>query len=182
MSSSDTLERKLTAGQLRAEFDRSFAAVPRGAADGLEDLLLIRVCGDGYALRTSHLTGVLAVKKLTPLPSNAPALLGLVAVRGVLVPVFGLSLLLGYESSTEPVRWLAVVGTEEPVAFAFHALTDFRKLPASAFSTAEASADFGGHERVTVNFDGQVRVVIGVPALVRSIRERVGRARPKKEA
>jgi chemotaxis signal transduction protein len=172
----------LSSEQLRREFDQGFASAPSEAEKALEDLLLVRVCGDGYALRTSELSGVLAVKKFTPLPAQSPALLGLVSVRGVLVPVFGLSLLLGYEPSPEPVRWLSLIGTEEPVAFAFHALTGFRKLPASAFSTAGASAERGGEPRVTVNFEGEVRVVIGVPALVRSIRERVGRVRPKKEA
>jgi chemotaxis signal transduction protein len=182
LSSVATPARTLSSEQLRREFDQGFASVPSETAKGLEDVLLVRVCGDGYALRTSELRGVLAVSKLTPLPASDPALLGLVSVRGLLVPVFGLPRLLGYEPTPEPVRWLSLAGTEEPVALAFHALTGFRKLPASAFSTAGASAERGGDQRVTVNFDGEVRVVIGVPALVRSIRERLGRARPKKEA
>lgn len=180
--SSAAIERRLSGEELRLAFDASFAAPPRATQVELEDLLLIRVCGQGYALRSRELSGIFSLKKLTPLPCSTPELLGLVSVRGVLVPVFGLSHLLGYEPSTEPLRWLSLVGTDEPIALAFHAITDFKKVPLSALSVAAdaAGSDAGG--RITVSFEDQVRVVLGVPALVASIRQRVGRARPKKEA
>jgi len=181
MSSTPTLERRLSSEELRREFDERFAAPVVESEEGLSDLLLIRVCDDVHALRTSELSGVRAAGKTTPLPSSQPALLGMISLRGELVPVFDLPLLLGYEASSEPIRWLALVGKDEPVALGFHAIVEFRKLPAEAFSTPASVVGDDGQERTTVNFDGQVRAVLAVPGLIRDIRERVGRTRSKKE-
>lgn len=172
--------RKLDSEELRRDFDASFAQPSRAAQERLEDLLTIRVCDGDYALRARELSGISALRKLVPVPSQSSELLGLVAVRGVLVPVFGLSLLLGYAPDAEPVRWLALVGTEQPLAFAFHALTGFKRLPHSAFSSAAGASNAAG-ERETVSFEQRVRVVVGVPALVASLRSRLGREGPKKE-
>jgi purine-binding chemotaxis protein CheW len=173
--------RKVDSEQLRREFDASFALSARAADEALEDLLMIRVCEGDYALRARELSGIAALRKLIAVPSPSPELLGLVAVRGVLVPVFGLSLLLGYAPDSEPLRWLALVGTEQPLAFAFHALIGFKRLPHSAFSLAAGAPNPAAGERETVSFEEQVRVVVGVPALVASLRSRLGREGPKKE-
>lgn len=173
-------ERKLDSRALRREFDASFAAATRVVDENFEDLLMVRVCSDDYALRARELSGISALRKLIQVPSPSPELLGLVAVRGVLVPVFGLSLLLGYAPDAEPVRWLALVGSEQPLAFAFHALTGFRRVPHSAFSQVTSASNAAG-VRETVSFEERVRVLVGVPALVATLRSRLGRERPKKE-
>jgi chemotaxis signal transduction protein len=157
--------------ELRREFDQGFALPARATDETLEDVLVIRVGSESYIVRAGELSGVAENRKLSPVPSSAPDLLGLVSVRGLLVPVFGLPSLLGYATDSESFRWLLLVGTDEPVALAFHALTGFNRLPRSAFSPAAGP----GPTRETASFDGQVRVVIGVSTLVTSIRERLGR-------
>jgi len=156
--------------ELRRAFDAAFALPARAPDETLEDVIAIRVGAEDYVVRGRELSGIAENRKLSPVPSSAPDLLGLVSVRGLLVPVFGLPSLLGYAADSEPLRWLLLVGTDEPLALAFHALTGFSRLPKSAFSPAEGP----GKARETVSFEGQVRVVIGVPALVASIRERLG--------
>jgi chemotaxis signal transduction protein len=157
--------------ELRREFDAAFALPPRETDETLEDVLAIRVGPETYVLRARELSGIAEIRKLVPVPSSAPDLLGLVSVRGLLLPVFGLPSLLGYSADSEPLSWLLLVGSDEPLALAFHALTGFSRLPKSAFSLAEGP----GPARETVSLDRHVRVVIGVSALVRGIRARLGR-------
>ena len=157
--------------ELRRAFDAAFV-LPAGATDEtLEDVIAVRAGAEGYVVRARELSGIAENRRLSPVPSSAPDLLGLVSVRGLLVPVFSLPSLLGYAPDSEPLRWLLLVGKSEPLALAFHALTGFNRLPKSAFFPPERP----GEARETASFEGQVRVVIGVSALVQSIRERLGR-------
>jgi chemotaxis signal transduction protein len=158
-----------SSAELRREFDEAFALPARTQAQELEDLLAIRVGPDGYAIRSRELSGIAAIRKISPLPSRMPELLGLVGVRGVLVPVFGLAGLLGYDPGPEPVRWLALVGREEPIALAFHALEGYRTVAKSAFS-AESGA--GDSPVETVTLEQRVRSVIRVPSLVATLEGR----------
>jgi len=110
------------AARLRAEFDRGFALAPSaGGADGLEGHLAIRVGGDPCALRLADLLGVYVDRKIVPLPSSVPTLLGIASFRGVLIPVHDLRLLLGYPARA-PARWLVRVRAAAPVGLAFDAL------------------------------------------------------------
>jgi chemotaxis signal transduction protein len=175
MSVGEALERAggLDAQTLRRAFDESFALPERGVDETLEDVIVMRVCSESYAVRGRELSGIAALRKLTVVPSSTSELLGLVSVRGVLVPVFGLAALLGYEADSEPSRWLLLVGSDEPVGLAFHELVGFERLSSSAFSLAESQGGADGARRETVSFEEQVRVVIGVPALVTRIRDRL---------
>ena len=84
------------AARMRAEFDRGFALSPPVAGDAQEGYLAIRVGGDPCALRLADLLGVYVDRKVVPLPSSVPTLLGIASFRGALIPVHDLRLLLGY--------------------------------------------------------------------------------------
>lgn len=173
--------RGANAEELRREFDRSFALPARVASADLEDVLALRVAFHGYAVRSRELSGVAVLPKITQVPSPTPGLLGLVGVRGALVPVFGLPQLLGYEPGTEALRWLLLLGAEEPLALAFHALESFGKVPKSAFSADVGRKLQGEHVEETVTLAGSARPVIAVTELAATIRSRLGRRRPEKE-
>lgn len=102
---------------LREAFDHAFADPPPPDPPPLVDLLAIRVGSEPYALRFSEIAGLLADRKVTPIPSRAPALLGIGGFRGTLVPVYDLHALLGQPASAA-ARWLAMAAGA-PVAFAF---------------------------------------------------------------
>jgi purine-binding chemotaxis protein CheW len=57
-----------------------------------------RLAGDLYALEVSHLQEVLEVGRLTPIPLAPPALLGMVNLRGRILPLFDLKGVLGLSS------------------------------------------------------------------------------------
>ncbi|WP_018466502.1 chemotaxis protein CheW [Calidithermus timidus] len=54
-----------------------------------------RLAGDLYALEVSHLQEVLEVGRPTPIPLAPPALLGMVNLRGRILPLFDLKGVLG---------------------------------------------------------------------------------------
>ncbi|GIJ45122.1 hypothetical protein Val02_20080 [Virgisporangium aliadipatigenens] len=93
---------------LRTAFDRSFALPPVEIEDGYVDLLDLRVGGDAYAVRLSEVSALVVDRPPTRLPGAVPELLGVVGVRGSVVPAFDLAALLGGKRSTEPPRWLLV--------------------------------------------------------------------------
>jgi chemotaxis signal transduction protein len=97
------------ARELRDAFDRSFAE-PLAAPDSggrAETFLLVLVDGRHYAIRASELRGIHRGRKITPLPTAAPALLGLVGIRSQLIPTYTLAALLGSSGDASGHEWLA---------------------------------------------------------------------------
>src|ERR1039458_7695948 len=84
------------AAALRQAFDQSFALPPPPASQEVEDLLAIRVAGNPYAIRLRDIAGIVAGRKVVPVPAVRLDLLGLAGIRGGVVPVFGLASILGY--------------------------------------------------------------------------------------
>lgn len=118
------------AQQLRAEFDNAFAAAPQPDPGERVDLLAIRCAEHGFALPLSGVLAVLTDRKLVPVPSPAPALLGLIGVRRLVAPVYDLRALLGYAAGTAP-RWVALLRTPAPMAVAFDQFEQHLRVPKS---------------------------------------------------
>jgi chemotaxis signal transduction protein len=133
IDTNEQLQARLRA--LRGEFDQSFARPGT-------DFLLIRVAGEPHALRLAEVAALEADRAITPVPSEARALLGVAGLRGALVAVFDLAQLLGLpapspagKSPPSGRRWLALVkGTQ--VAMAFGEFEGQRRLGADALATA----------------------------------------------
>jgi purine-binding chemotaxis protein CheW len=60
------------------------------AADTLLDVLEFRLAEERYAVETQHVREVVPLKDLTPLPCTPPFVLGIVNVRGHILPVLDL--------------------------------------------------------------------------------------------
>lgn len=115
---------------MRDAFDARFAlAVAPDTTERL-DVLAITVAGQPFALRMSEVAGVAAGRRIVALPGSHALLLGLIGVRGALVPVYSLAALLGLPS-TRDLRWVAMRGTNPGVAFAFDALDAYARVAAS---------------------------------------------------
>lgn len=121
------------AAQLRAEFDRAFALPHAPAAPAQLDLLLIRVGGHPYALPLSQVMALHVDRTLTEAPSPRRELLGLVGLRGVVTPVYSLSLLLGYEVR-EAARFLVQVDVASPFALSFEHFEQHARVAATALA------------------------------------------------
>ena len=148
------------AAELRQAFDRSFALPPPAALGEVEDLLTIRVADIPYAIRLLDISGMVAGRRVVPIPAARPNLLGLAGIRGGIVPVFGLASLLGYEEASGPPRWLVLYGSHDPIALAFSNFEGFLRLPKSSLQVASTAS-------------GNL-VIINLPLLAETIRNRIG--------
>jgi hypothetical protein len=113
---------------LRAAFDGSFALPPAEAEDEFVDLLDLRVGGDAYAVRLVDVAALVVDRPPTRLPGAVPELLGVVGVRGAVVPAFDLAALLGGTRSTQPPRWLLVAAGTPTLGLAVERLDGHLRL------------------------------------------------------
>ncbi|MBI4204303.1 MAG: chemotaxis protein CheW [Betaproteobacteria bacterium] len=77
------------AGQILRARAQALARVPERAAvtAALLELLEFRLARESYALETRHVREVYPLKNLTPLPCTPPFVLGIVNLRGRILPV-----------------------------------------------------------------------------------------------
>jgi chemotaxis signal transduction protein len=171
----------LSAEELRRAFDGAFAAPSEGRRRDLEPLLTLRIASAAYAVRVLDIAGFATARRIVPLTSALPAMLGLTAVRGSLFPVYSLDGLLGDEAATEPPQWFLLCGHADPVALAFARFEGHVLLSPSERLAVNAGDGQRKHVRELVRVADEVRGVIDVSSLVELIQERVSASRPIKE-
>ncbi|HYL62684.1 MAG TPA: chemotaxis protein CheW [Candidatus Methylomirabilis sp.] len=168
--------------ELRRVFDEARAApFSSGAAELTEDLLAIRVSRDAYAVKASEISGLATDRKIVPLPSPIPELLGVAGIRGALVPVYSLAMLLGYNADTERTRWLALCGSEDPVALAFSEFDGYVRIPVTQLYAAEQKDVARTHVQQVVRATDMVRAVVSIPLIRETIQRRCGNDGVSKE-
>jgi purine-binding chemotaxis protein CheW len=173
------------AAQLRQAFDRTFALPPSLASQAVEDLLTIRVAGDPYAIRLLDIAEIVTGRKIISVPSVTPDLLGLAGIHGGIVPVFGLSSILGYGPDPGSPRWMILCGTEEPIALAFTDFEGYLRLPTSALhadDSLRAKREQAKYVNQVASTRDGARAVISMPLIMASIRNRISQHRPTKES
>lgn len=175
---------RLTA--LRHAFDHGFALPPPAAADELEDLIAIRVGGHPYALRLAEVAEILSRQKIVPVPTATRDLLGLVGVRGCLVPVFALATILGYPQAESAARWLMLCraggGADgAQIALACGDFDGHLRLPRARVHAGDSARAAREYIQLVASTDGGPRPVISVPLITRALDRRVGDRRPAKE-
>ena len=148
----------VTAAALRSLFDASFTVPAISKQERLEGLLAIRVGSDPYVLCLSQITGLYADRRIVAVPSPAPQLLGIVGLRGKLVPVYDLAALLHYPPAPSP-RWMVLAGGSQPVAFAFESFEGHVQV-------ARALLANGGNVQVA----GALRPIVDIASMVDTMR------------
>jgi purine-binding chemotaxis protein CheW len=105
--------------ELRRAFDASFARPPPDDSAVVTDLLAIEAGGRAYAVRLAALAGLIADRPVTRMPGAPPDLLGVVGLRGQLVPVYDLAVLVGGRGvATDAPRWLLLAAGSPALGFA----------------------------------------------------------------
>ena len=169
------------AAELRQAFDLSFALPPPQASQEFEDLLAIRVAGDPYAIRLSDIVGIVAGRRVIPVPTVTLDLLGLAGLRGDVVSVFGLASILGYGQVPGSPRWMILCGAEEPIALAFSDFEGYLRLPKSSLHADENLRTTRQYVNQVASTEAGARAVISIPLVVATIRNRTGHNRLAKE-
>ncbi len=155
---------------LRSSFDESFAVPQSEQISGMEDLLMIRIRGDRYALRMSELVGLHSLRQVVKLPARRADLLGLAGIRGRLVPVFSLPILLGYAADRDDAEWLGLSRQDEELALALGEFTGHLTVAPSRICSLEGAAR--EHLPEIVGLDSGVCALVSVASIVSSIRSR----------
>lgn len=155
-------------GQLRHDFDTGFAAALETARPDLVDVLLVRAGGTGYAIALADITGMYSDVRVIAMPTSAPELLGVAAIRSTVVPVYSLERIVVPTSVVAPAasRWLVTV---DHLALAFDGFDGYRRLPRLAISAAR------GALRGTLDTDGETRAVLDIPTLVAALPRRASK-------
>ena len=159
--------------ELRRSFDEAFARQPDERAPDVEELLMIRVAGDPYAVRARETSSLTRGGRIVPVPGPLPALLGITAIQGSLVPVFGLGTLLGYPPAREVPAWLVVCGGEpDRMALGVDRFERYARVSRTDISVA-GDPGARGHVR------GFVRTAAGVCGVidVRSVLDAIKRGK-----
>jgi chemotaxis signal transduction protein len=162
------------AQELREAFDGARAAPV--ILDGGEkeiDLLGVRVGGDAYAIEVREIGALVKAGRIVALPSPLPELIGLAGVRGVAVPVYSLSALLGYSrESAEGCRWLALCGGEEPLALGFAEFEGHLRIREEAICKIEQRNSERSAVQRVAKTGNWTRAIVSVGLLEAAIEER----------
>lgn len=165
---------------LRRAFDAGFAEAPAPRRRGDEGYLAIRVGDRPYAVRVRDIAGLFADRPIVPVPSDAPALLGVAAFRGVMAPVYDLRVALSRPAGGVPA-WLVLVHAPEPVALAFDLFEEHFTPDDDAFVGAPAAAGGDGSPMARiVRGAGEPRPIIDPRALIAKLAPRTTASAPRK--
>lgn len=159
------------ATELRDAFDRGFAESPQPPEPAHTDFLCIRLGGEPYAIALDDIASFHADLRVVALPTRAPELLGVAAIRAAILPIYDLRIGLGVSTTGSSTRW-TVVTRRAPAGFAFDGYDGHARILASSIAAATQS----GHVRGQFTFDGHARSVIDLPSVLTAIEQR-GRQR-----
>ena len=123
-------------------------------------VLVLAVGGEGYALPLDSVQQVISGPRVTRLPSAHPGLLGLINVRGEIVPLFDLSKLTGGGAVASPDYAVLVATAAGPTALATDSMP-VTTVVGEAVGSADRLGDRG------VYMDGErLLVMLAVDELV----------------
>jgi purine-binding chemotaxis protein CheW len=178
-----------TAAELRREFDLSFGGAWRAQTAPLRQLLAVRVGDDAYAVDLDDIAGLFVDRRIVPVPTPMPELLGLAGFRGQVAAVYDLAALLGYPRR-DAQRWLVLARHAQLVALAFDAFEAQLGATPDQIVPLAAAAQAGGGENTSpsspihdaVCSHGTVRPIIRLAGVIDDIRRRVDIARFAQES
>ena len=136
MKSEDSNAVTPDAAQILRARARALAQPPEAApaASAWLDVLEFRLAGERYAVETRYVREVHPLKDLTPLPGTPPFVLGIVNVRGRIVPVLDLKKFfeLPEQGLTDLHRIILIEGSEMEFGLLADATVGVRSIPADS--------------------------------------------------
>lgn len=166
--------------ELRRTFDEAFAGPAMRSTARVEPMIAIRVAGQAFAVRATEIAGVVKRSHVCPVPGRIPEFLGLAGVRGALVAVYDLAPLAGAVRRAGEPQWFAMPRGEPQLALAFDAIEGlFDAEPTSA--NAENATPAGAQPWRLAQIGTDMRTVMDIPAILRTIRAKAGLSAPAQE-
>jgi chemotaxis signal transduction protein len=163
------------ANELRDTFDRGFAVAPQPPAAAHGGVLCIRVGREPYAIRLGDVASLHAGLRIVALPSRAPELIGVAAIRSNVVPIYDLALALGMAGAAA-LRWTVVHGGGL-AGFAFEDYEGHARIAEGSMSAALQR----GHLVGQVVVGGRPRSVVDLGSVLIAIETRWNHSGTAKE-
>ena len=109
-------------------------AQPEGPADGSLELLGFRLAREAYAVETAHVVEVSPLRDLTHIPCTPPFMLGVVNVRGRLIPVIDIKKFFGLPERglTDLHRVILVRGSDLELGLLADVIVGVRSIAADS--------------------------------------------------
>ena len=158
---------------MRRDFDGAFAVPIAGVEESREPLLTISLTGREFAVRTAHITGIAKLKRIVPVPTGVPDLLGITAVHGALFPAYDLGTLLGLSAVGNEHPRILLANRETPVALVFDQFEGQVEIDRACIFDSDSSRS-NQHLREIAKVAGAHRAVIDIPGIVEAIRNNAG--------
>ena len=156
---------------LHEAFDRGFAAAPPPPQPAHTDFLCIRVGGEPSAIPLGEIASLHADLQIVALPTRAPELLGVAAIRVAIVPIYDLGVALGATTATAS-RWTALIRGGH-AGFAFDGYDGYARIAGHAIAVPAglpaAGAPTRGHVRGQFSRDGQPRSIVDLGSVLAAI-------------
>ena len=152
-----------TLGEL---FDAGFAAAPLPPPPAHRDFLCIRIGGEPSAIPLADIASLHTGLRVVALPTRAPELLGVAAIRATVVAIYDLGAALGIPGAGAP-RWTAVV-RGRPAGFAFAGFEGHARIPDRSIAVATQH----GHVRGQFSLDGQARAIVDLGSVLTALEHR----------
>ena len=171
----------VAASELREAFDDSFAHAPKTGTSLFEDFLAVRIGADPYVIRLSEITGLYCDRKVVPIVSQAPHLLGIASFRGTMAAVYDLPGLLGY-TDRQTRRWLVLIGAHSSVGLGFNRFEAYARVAEDGVHDAGAGDPARQHVRGAVrSVNDVVRPIIHMASVLEAIARQAASDSPPKE-
>ena len=157
----------VSAEQLRAAFDQSFARAMVADATRWLDFLQIRLDDHVHVLALDEVACLQPLGWVTPIPGPLPALMGVIGHKGDIVPVYDLRIVLGHSASLAP-RWM-VVSRQPSLALAFDAFDKHVRYPDEAVARPTGGVVASGHIHAHLQAGGQNWPIVSLSSVGNSI-------------
>ena len=167
--------------RMRQEFDHAFSLPTATVPPEAMDLLAVHLRGDRFAVRVLEISGLLAGKKIIPLPGSPPALLGLAGIRGSLVPAWDLAVLLGYPGQSRGSRWVMLGRGNSPWALAFDGFDGYFRVLQSEVHAGTGKESATGVVRESCPIDGTVLPIVSLPLILLAITKISESSQPRRK-
>lgn len=99
------------------------------------DYLVFSISGENYALQLEELKEVIKPKPITPVPSAPPHIIGIISLRGVIVPIIDIKKILrisdGKEALSPHSRFVLVEVKGKQFGFCVDSIKDVMRIPKS---------------------------------------------------
>jgi purine-binding chemotaxis protein CheW len=106
-----------------------------GSAAAVVTYVRLRVASEAYAMPVEHVLEVGGLGPVTAVPGAPPAMLGVLNLRGQILPVVDLALLLGIPRTSPPERLLVAESGGRQAGFAIDEVQWVGELPGPAQET-----------------------------------------------